>query len=47
MYMLMETGKSNAVIAIVFYLLVVIIGAYFILNLILAVIMGSFTKFET
>jgi hypothetical protein len=33
-------------LAIVFYILVVTLGSYFILNLILAVIMGSFTKFE-
>lgn len=47
MFMLMETSATNAQIAIFFYLLLVIFGSYFILNLILAVIMGSFTKFET
>lgn len=32
--------------AIVFYIFLIAFGSYFILNLILAVIMGSFTKFE-
>jgi hypothetical protein len=44
MYFLMDTGNGS--LAVGFYLLLVIFGSYFILNLILAVIMGSFTKFE-
>ena len=44
MYFMMDTGSGA--IAICFYLLLVVFGSYFILNLILAVIMGSFTKFE-
>ena len=44
MYFLIDTG--NGPLAVAFYLLLVIFGSYFILNLILAVIMGSFTKFE-
>ena len=40
-----ETGNKE--IGIIFYLLLIAFGSYFILNLILAVIMGSFTKFET
>lgn len=44
MYFLIDTG--NGPFAVAFYLLLVIFGSYFILNLILAVIMGSFTKFE-
>ena len=38
--------SGQAQLAIIFYLLLVAFGSYFILNLILAVIMGSFTKFE-
>ena len=38
--------SGNGELAVIFYLLVVAFGSYFILNLILAVIMGSFTKFE-
>ena len=41
---LVDSGVGE--LAIIFYLLVVAFGSYFILNLILAVIMGSFTKFE-
>lgn len=44
MEFLIDSGNGS--IAIIFYLLLVIFGSYFILNLILAVIMGSFTKFE-
>lgn len=44
MNFLIDTGNGS--IAVTFYLLMVIFGSYFILNLILAVIMGSFTKFE-
>ena len=44
MFHLIDSG--NATIGIIFYLTLVIFGSYFILNLILAVIMGSFTKFE-
>ena len=44
MNFLIDTGNGS--IAVSFYLLLVIFGSYFILNLILAVIMGSFTKFE-
>jgi hypothetical protein len=40
------TDSGVGELAVVFYLLVVAFGSYFILNLILAVIMGSFTKFE-
>ena len=39
-------GSGNAVIGILYYLFLVVFGSYFIFNLILAVIMGSFTKFE-
>ena len=39
-------NTGNAEIGICFYLLLIAFGSYFILNLILAVIMGSFTKFE-
>jgi voltage-dependent calcium channel L type alpha-1D len=46
MFMLQESNLMNAKIAMFFYLILVIFGSYFILNLILAVIMGSFTKFE-
>jgi hypothetical protein len=39
--------KSGAgTIAVTFYMLIISFGSYFVLNLILAVIMGSFTKFE-
>jgi len=38
--------SGNGPLGIIFYLLLVAFGAYFILNLILAVIMGSYTKFE-
>ena len=41
---LMESGQE--VEAVLFYLLQIAFGSYFILNLILAVIMGSFSKFE-
>ena len=41
---LMESGQE--VEAVAFYLLQIAFGSYFILNLILAVIMGSFSKFE-
>ena len=41
---LVDSGVGE--LAVIFYLLVVAFGSYFILNLILAVIMGSFTKFE-
>ena len=44
MYFLIDAGIAQ--LSIGFYLLLVIFGSYFILNLILAVIMGSFTKFE-
>lgn len=44
MNFMIDTGNGS--IAVGFYLLQVIFGSYFILNLILAVIMGSFTKFE-
>lgn len=44
MYALMDSG--NEVLAIIFYMILITFGSYFILNLILAVIMGSFTKFE-
>lgn len=44
MYNLMDTG--NYWLGIVYYLFIVSFGSYFILNLILAVIMGSFTKYE-
>lgn len=39
-------NSGNSGIGITFYLLLIAFGSYFILNLILAVIMGSFTKFE-
>jgi hypothetical protein len=41
---LSDSGNGN--LSTVFYILLVTFGSYFILNLILAVIMGSFTKFE-
>jgi len=44
MFFLIEAGFSG--LAIVFYIFLIAFGSYFILNLILAVIMGSFTKFE-
>lgn len=44
MFFLIEAGYSG--LAIVFYIFLIAFGSYFILNLILAVIMGSFTKFE-
>tara|TARA_B110000285_G_C14965056_1_gene533654 strand:+ start:421 stop:696 length:276 start_codon:yes stop_codon:yes gene_type:complete len=47
MFMLMDTNSTNSSIAIFFYLILVVFGSYFVLNLILAVIMGSFTRFET
>ena len=39
-------NTGNVELAVIFYLLLIAFGSYFILNLILAVIMGSFTKFE-
>ena len=39
-------NTGNLELATCFYLLLIAFGSYFILNLILAVIMGSFTKFE-
>lgn len=44
MHRLIQAGHSAY--AIVFFLIVIAFGAYFIINLILAVIMGSFEKFE-
>ena len=44
MAFLIDAGEST--IAIVYYLFLIAFGSYFILNLILAVIMGSFSKFE-
>jgi len=44
MNQLIDTG--NPTLSIIFYLILITFGSYFILNLILAVIMGSFTKFE-
>ena len=44
MSFLIDAGEGT--IAIAFYLLLIAFGSYFILNLILAVIMGSFSKFE-
>ena len=44
MNFMIDTGNGR--IAVGFYMMLVIFGSYFILNLILAVIMGSFTKFE-
>mmetsp|Transcript_40276 Transcript_40276/g.61461 ORF Transcript_40276/g.61461 Transcript_40276/m.61461 type:complete len:85 (+) Transcript_40276:64-318(+) len=41
---MIDTG--NGTLAVFFYIILVAFGSYFILNLILAVIMGSFTKFE-
>lgn len=46
MIMFGATSSENSWISRIFYILIVIFGSYFILNLILAVIMGSFTKFE-
>jgi hypothetical protein len=40
----MDSGDS--IITVSFFMLQITFGSYFILNLILAVIMGSFTKFE-
>ena len=39
-------NTGNVELGTCFYLLLIAFGSYFILNLILAVIMGSFTKFE-
>ena len=44
MFFLIDAGEST--LAIIFYIFLIAFGSYFILNLILAVIMGSFTKFE-
>lgn len=44
MQRLNEAGSSY--LAIPFFLLLIAFGSYFILNLILAVIMGSFSKYE-
>lgn len=44
MFFLIDAGEMN--LSIGFYLLLIAFGSYFILNLILAVIMGSFSKFE-
>ena len=44
MQRLNEAGSSY--LGIPFFLLLIAFGSYFILNLILAVIMGSFSKFE-
>lgn len=44
MYNLVDSGHGT--ISVTFYILVIGFGSHFILNLILAVIMGSFTKFE-
>ena len=44
MYNLIDQG--NGLVSMIFFLGVISIGSYFILNLFLAVIMGSFTKFE-
>ena len=38
--------SGNDVYAVLFFIIVVAFGAYFIINLILAVIMASFSKFE-
>ena len=44
MFLLMDSGDT--LLCITFYLLLISFGSYFILNLILAVILGSFSKFE-
>lgn len=44
MFNLIDSG--NGTFSVVFYLLIVAFGSYFIVNLILAVILGSFSKFE-
>ena len=44
MFRIISTG--NIILGLCYYLCLVIFGSYFIFNLILAVIMGSFTKFE-
>jgi hypothetical protein len=45
MAMLFDAGEQT--LGVVFYMCLIAFGSYFILNLILAVIMGSFSKFES
>lgn len=45
MAMLIDAGEQT--LGVTFYMCLIAFGSYFILNLILAVIMGSFSKFES
>lgn len=45
MAMLFDAGEQT--LGVIFYMCLIAFGSYFILNLILAVIMGSFSKFES